>query len=69
MAKGSDTPEQESELMRTAIVRMHAAPSSFFTEEEREALESCEDPIVGGNLTAFLTKQRDGKSVDAPRTP
>lgn len=45
------SPKQVSEFVRTAIARMHAAPSSFFTEEERKALDAYDGPIVSGDPT------------------
>lgn len=46
---GGSPPEQVSEFVRTAIRRMHAAPVSFFTEEERAALDAYDGPIVSGD--------------------
>ncbi len=45
---------QVSDFVRTAIARMHAAPSSFFTEEERKALDAYDGPIVSGNPTGYV---------------
>ncbi len=42
-------PYQVSQFVRDAIRRMHAAPISFFTEEERKALDAYDGPIVSGD--------------------
>lgn len=41
-------PLQASELVRSAVARMQAAPR-FFNQEEWDALASYDGPIVSGN--------------------
>lgn len=50
----STSPEQPtanhvSPFVREAIRRMHAAPVSFFTEEQRRLLDAYDGPIVSGD--------------------
>lgn len=54
MEAKKSSPPPVSEFVRTAIRRMHAAPLSFFTEEERQALDSYDGPIVSGDPTGHV---------------
>lgn len=50
------TPTQASELVRSAVARMQAAPR-FFNREEWDALASYRGPVVSGDPFAFPKQQ------------
>lgn len=52
------TPTQAPELVRSAVVRMQAAPR-FFNQVEWNALVSYEGPVVSGNPQGIMPDNLD----------